>query len=197
MAARVVLIGGSSHTGKSTLARAIAERVGGRALSTDSLARHPGRPWRQPGEAVPDHVARHYGTLTTEALLASVLAHYDRMWPMVRELIRFHADDPAQDLLVLEGSALWPEAVAELDHPAVRAMWLTAEPALITRRMHAESGYEARDAEGRRLIDAFLARTLAYDAAMMEAVRRLRLPFVEAGEGETTEGLAARCLELF
>ena len=42
---RVILIGGSSHTGKSTAAREIAGRLGWSHLSTDSLARHPGRPW--------------------------------------------------------------------------------------------------------------------------------------------------------
>jgi hypothetical protein len=145
---------------------------------------------------VPDHVTEHYGTLTTDALLASVLAHYDRMWPMVRELIRFHADNLAQDRLVLEGSALWPEAVAPLLSRTAPGVWLTAPAGLIERRMKAESNYEARDTGGRALIDAFLARTLAYDAAMMAAVRRLRLPFVEVGEGETTEALMARCLEL-
>jgi hypothetical protein len=43
--ARVVLIGGTSNVGKSTLAQAVAERLGFEYLSTDGLARHPGRPW--------------------------------------------------------------------------------------------------------------------------------------------------------
>ena len=43
---RVVLIGGSSHVGKSTLSEALAARMGWERLSTDSLALHPGRPWK-------------------------------------------------------------------------------------------------------------------------------------------------------
>jgi 2-phosphoglycerate kinase len=46
--ARVVLIGGTSNVGKSTVAQAVAERLGFEYLSTDELARHPGRPWRTP-----------------------------------------------------------------------------------------------------------------------------------------------------
>ena len=41
---KLILIGGTSHTGKSTLARQLAEELGWNYLSTDQLARHPGRP---------------------------------------------------------------------------------------------------------------------------------------------------------
>lgn len=39
---RVVLIGGTSNVGKSTVAQVVAERLGFECLSTDGLARHPG-----------------------------------------------------------------------------------------------------------------------------------------------------------
>src|SRR5215468_118437 len=55
----VILIGGTSHTGKSTVAKRIAERLGAICVSTDSLARHPGRPWPAARE-VPPHVVEHY-----------------------------------------------------------------------------------------------------------------------------------------
>lgn len=40
-----ILIAGTSHVGKSTLAGLLSERLRCEAISTDSLARHPGRPW--------------------------------------------------------------------------------------------------------------------------------------------------------
>lgn len=40
---RVILIGGSSHVGKSTLAQYQAAKLGWNYRSTDKLARHPGR----------------------------------------------------------------------------------------------------------------------------------------------------------
>src|ERR1700689_1799826 len=114
---KVVLVGGTSHAGKSTLARTLAERLDGEARSTDQLARHPGRPWRQGEREVSPHVAEHYGGLEPEALLASVMRHYEAMWPWVRALIERRADDPASRPLVLEGSALLPSRVAELTRP--------------------------------------------------------------------------------
>ena len=176
---KVALIGGTSHAGKSTTARAVAAQLGGEAVSTDSLARHPGRPWPTPTWVVPDHVAEHYRTLTPDELIASVLAHYGRMWPMVRETIETRAADGDAAPLVLEGSALWPEFVAELDLPSVRAVWLTADDALFDARIRHESRYDEAQPAGRQLIESFAARTRLYNTAMLAHVRRLGLPLVE------------------
>ncbi|MEJ0066228.1 MAG: hypothetical protein WDM85_13100 [Caulobacteraceae bacterium] len=176
---RVALIGGTSHAGKSTTARAVAARLGGEAVSTDSLARHPGRPWPTPTWVVPDHVAEHYRTLTPDALLADVLAHYGRMWPMVRERIGARAADETAPPLVLEGSALWPQFVAGLDLPGVRAVWLTADDAVFDARIRRESRLDEANPASRRLIESFAARTRLYNTTMLAQVRELGLPLVE------------------
>jgi 2-phosphoglycerate kinase len=190
-ALRVALIGGTSHTGKSTTARVVAARLGGETVSTDKLARHPGRPWPTPTWVVPDHVAEHYRTLTPDELIASVLAHYGRMWPMVRESIEARVADATAAPLVLEGSALWPELVAEVDLPGVRAVWLTAADALVDARICSESRLEEADPAGRQLIESFAARTRLYNARMLTQVRRLGLPLVEVtaamSEGEVAD----------
>jgi 2-phosphoglycerate kinase len=175
---RVALIGGTSHAGKSTTARLVAARLGGEVISTDSLARHPGRPWPTPTWTPPDHVAEHYRTLTPDELLASVLDHYRRMWPMVRELIEARAADLDATPLVLEGSALWPELVADLDLPGVRAVWLTGDDELFDARICCESRLDAAEPDGRQLIERFAARTRLYNATMLAHVRRLGLPLV-------------------
>jgi 2-phosphoglycerate kinase len=191
---RVALIGGTSHAGKSTTARAVAARLGWETISTDSLARHPGRPWPTPTWVVPDHVAEHYATLTTDALIESVLAHYRRMWPMVRELIEARAADADAAPLVLEGSALWPELVAALDLPTVRAVWLTADDGLFDGRIRRESGFEAAGPAGRQLIESFAARTRRYNAMMMQVVKRAGQAFVTVTADMTEDDVADACL---
>lgn len=158
---RVVLIGGTSHTGKSTVARAVAERLGFDHRSTDGLARHPGRPWGN----VPAHVVGHYETLAVDELIRSVLDHYERLWPRIEELIteRAKGDGPG---LVLEGSALWPDRVAGLSVPHTEAVWLTADDAVLGARVR-ES---AREEERRHPVDKFLARSVRYQQLMVESV---------------------------
>src|SRR5687767_6850308 len=97
---RVILIGGSSHVGKSTLAQSLASELGWSYRSTDKLAKHPGRPWRTPPKTVPEHVAEHYLTLSVEELIADVIRHYrDNVWPLVEDIVTSHATNLSSDRL--------------------------------------------------------------------------------------------------
>ncbi|MFI7012368.1 hypothetical protein [Streptomyces sp. NPDC050145] len=168
---RVVLIGGTSHTGKSTVSRRVADRLGFVRRSTDGLARHPGRPWPTPDRPVPPHVDEHYRSLTVDELVESVLGHYGRLWPRIEELIA----ERAPDGLVLEGSALWPAQVARLVRPRVCAVWLSAGPQVLAARVHASSRYAHVPPHERVPIDRFLARTLRYQELMLDSLHRLGL----------------------
>ncbi|WP_199790129.1 AAA family ATPase [Streptomyces canus] len=181
------MIGGTSNTGKSTVAGAVAERLGCTQRSTDLLARHPGRPWRTPEREVPPRVADHYATLGVDELIESVLAHYERLWPRIEELVEAHAGGPG---LVLEGSALWPERVATLDAPHTAAVWLTAGEDVVRARIRAGGRYDEASEEERALMDKFLARSVRYQELMVEAVDRLGLPRVDVGNGMTVSEVA-------
>jgi 2-phosphoglycerate kinase len=191
---RVVLIGGTSNVGKSTVAQEVAERFGFDCLSTDRLARHPGRPWRTDGDEVPSHVADHYRDLTVDELISSVLSHYQRLWPEIEELVtaRVAGTHPG---LVLEGSALWPERVAELRVPHTGAVWLTADAALIRARVLAAAGYDQVSESKRRLVDKFLDRANRYQALMTADIERLGLVRIHVTDERSVAGIADEILE--
>lgn len=184
---RVVLIGGTSNVGKSAVGRAVAERLRFGYRATDLLARHPGRPWRTAERAVPPHVAGHYASLTPGELVASVLGHYERLWPRIEELIR------SADGLVLEGSALWPDRVAGLDAPGTDAVWLTAAPTVIRARIHAAGHYAEATPYERLLMDKFLTRTLRFQDLMLATVDPMNLPRIDTS-GRTVEKSAGAVL---
>jgi 2-phosphoglycerate kinase len=196
---RVVLIGGTSNVGKSTVARAVADSLGFECLSTDALARHPGRPWRTPGREVPTHVAEHYRSLTVDELITSVLDHYVRLWPRIEELITSRTTTSGAGAtvagLVLEGSALWPVRVAQLATPHTAAVWLTADETVLRARVHAAGRHDQASPEERALMDTFLSRTLRFQALMLEAVDRLDLDRIDTGSGRSVENLADAVLE--
>lgn len=192
---RVVLIGGTSNSGKSTLAGVVADRLGFDYQSTDGLARHPGRPWPTPAWDVPPHVDEHYRSLTVDELITSVLDHYQRLWPRIEELIAAHDRATTGGAgLVLEGSALWPGRVANLPLPHTAAVWLTADDSVLSARIHAASHYEQMPATNRHLIDKFLARTLKYQTLMLDAVTQLGLDQVDTSTGLPPEKLAEAVL---
>ncbi|WP_420000606.1 hypothetical protein [Streptomyces boninensis] len=187
----MVLIGGTSNVGKSTVGQVVAERLGFECLSTDGLARHPGRPWRTPEREVPAHVAEHYGSLTVDELITSVLGHYDRLWPRIEELITVRAtEDRGRTGLVLEGSALWPVRVAKLRIPRTAAVWLTTDDSVVRARVHAAGRYDTATDEEQVLMDKFLARTERYQTLMIDAVDKLSLDRIDAGGGRSATELA-------
>ncbi|MGW0417369.1 hypothetical protein [Streptomyces sp. NPDC003015] len=181
------MIGGTSNTGKSTVAGAIAGRLGFEHRSTDLLARHPGRPWRTPEREVPPHVAEHYATLGVDELIDSVLAHYERLWPRIEDLVQAHATGPG---LVLEGSALWPERVATLEVPHTAAVWLTAGEDVVRARIRTAGRYDEATDEERFLMDRFLARSVRYQELMLAAVDRLGLARVDIGKDMSVSEVA-------
>jgi gluconate kinase len=188
---RVILIGGTSNLGKSTLATALSRRLGWPQRSTDTLARHPGRPWPAELVAARPHVEEHYRTLDVDQLMTSVLTHYrSTIWPLAEALLS-ERDGP----LILEGSALLPELVVPLRLPGVSAIWLTGDDALIAARIHADSGYDEADAAGRALIDKFTARSQAFNTLTIAEVQRLGLAGVAVDETSTVEALADTCLK--
>src|SRR5438874_11499896 len=192
-ALRVILIGGTSNVGKSTLAQSISSKLGWHYVSTDTLARHPGRPWG----AVRPHVAEHYLSLSPDELIEDVLRHYRSMWPGIQSLIASHACDASAERLVLEGSALWPESVAELRLDGVAAVWLTADDRLFQERIYNSSAFEQATGSSKEMVEKFVARTRLYNQRMMEAVRRLSLPCLNVGETTSLEELTDETLKLF
>ena len=191
---RVILIGGTSHVGKSTVSELLAVSLGREHLSTDSLARHPGRPWKPAPEKVPAHVAEHYLSLSVDELVDDVLRHYRvNVWPMVEEIVASYSSDPASPGIVVEGSALWPELAAGLDFGKVAAIWLTASQEVLRQRIHEGSGYGSKSSREREMIDKFLQRTVAYDLRMVDSARKAGLVLLDVEESDVME-LTERCL---
>ena len=193
---RAILVGGTSHVGKSTLVESLGIELGWRRVSTDSLARHPGRPWRQQPEMVPDHVAEHYLSLSVDELLSDVLRHYRvNVWPKVEEIIDSCSNSATDAGVIVEGSALWPEFAIGLDFDRVAALWLTASKEVITDRIYGESRYHSKTGREKMMIDKFLERALAYDALMVEVAERHGLTLVDVLQSSPEE-LIGRCLSV-
>lgn len=190
MTKKVLMIGGTSHAGKSTLANALCDRFGWTYMSTDMLARHPGRPWPSGSGDVPPHVVDHYSTLTTEERMRSVIAHYRSLWPVIQDRIVSLLENTASgEGCVIEGSAVLPENAGRLVSARVGVFWMTASDDFLEHRIRSESCYTAVGADARVLIDNFIARTLAFNRWIMADVKRLGLPVVVVNEQTSTEGM--------
>lgn len=180
----IILISGTSHVGKSTLAGKLARTLGWKSLSTDSLARHPGRPW----PAVRREVAEFYEGLGAHTIHWFLKVHHENLWPRIRTEIE--AALQAGTPLVIEGAALRPEYVATLEPGRLSAVLLHADDAFLRARMLLESGHAEAAPRVARLIETFIERSLRDNRDLLDAARATGLRCVDAGVSGALETLA-------
>lgn len=192
---RLLLIGGASHVGKSTLAQCLASHLNWNCLSTDKLARHPGRPWRVGHKDSPSHVIRYYQLLAADELLQDTLRHYrENVWPTILNIVDFHTNDTSSKRIVMEGSALLPDLVETLDLDSISAIWLTASNGFLKRRIYCNSEYETKSSHEKLLIDKFLERNNLFNEQITETVHQLDLASLKVEDASTLESLKNICL---
>ncbi|MGI9450765.1 MAG: hypothetical protein ACR2QH_09045 [Geminicoccaceae bacterium] len=180
-----LLIAGTSHTGKSTLAMSIGEALGWSILSTDKLARHPGRPW----PTVLPPIAEYYARLTSETIYQFLLHHHQNMWPHIRRLIQDHRDNEIP--FVLEGSALRPEYIASQAAPETMIVCLHADHAFLRHRMYRQSGYEQLEQDHQAIVDKFIERSLRDNDENLSAARDHGLQCIDARDQEAVDRFRA------
>lgn len=185
-----ILIAGTSHVGKSTLAGLLSERLRCEAISTDSLARHPGRPW--PG--IPAPVEEYYSQLSAETIHWFLKIHHQNIWPLIRTMIdnRSGTGTPA----IFEGAALRPELISPLLGSTVAGVFLHAGNDFLLERMRSHAQYEDATADKRRIMDAFIERSLRENTDMLASAREHHVPVVDVTQPQAFEilltDLAAR-----
>lgn len=179
-----ILIGGTSHVGKSTLAGTLARSLSRELISTDALGRHPGRPW----PSVRLEVAEYYASLTDETIHWFLKVHHENMWPRIRQIIDNHRQR-AQPF-VLEGAALRPEYVAELEPGSVTAVFLYADDDFLRQRMLDEARRDERYEQKAGIINKFIERSLRENRDMLESARAADIRCIDVAVPGAVEAVA-------
>jgi 2-phosphoglycerate kinase len=180
-----ILIAGTSHMGKSTLAGLLSDRLGCEAISTDSLARHPGRPW--PG--IPAPVEEYYTQLSADTIHWFLKVHHQNIWPLIRSLIdnSCNTGNPA----IFEGAALRPEFISPLLGSAVTGVFLHAGNDFLLERMRSHARYDDATASQRFIMDAFIERSLRENTEMLASAQQHNVQVVDVTKPQALETLVA------
>ncbi len=184
-----LLIFGTSHAGESTLAKRIGKEVGWPVLSTDKMGRHPGRPWPN----VRKQVAEYYSKLSAETIYWFLRVHHENMWPHLRD--RISTASQSNSGCVIEGSALRPEFIADLQPSRTLTVGLHASNAFLRQRMEAESLYENQDMHTKQLIEKFIQRSLTDNDSIVEASKHHGLTLIDVSDPSSLGIEADRLIE--
>lgn len=172
-----VLVLGTSHVGKSTCAKALGGLLGCPVISTDSLGRHPGRPWT----GVPEPVLEFYRGLSTEAIHWFLRVHHENLRPLIRAVID---EARADGGFVLEGAALRPENLEGWGIAPTSAICLHATPDALRERILKNSDYSSLSEAVKTATDAFIARSLLENTTLLESAREKGIRLVDTTEAD-------------
>ena len=191
---KLLLVGGASHVGKSTLARSIAAHLNCNYSSTDKLARHPGRPWQPKLADIPKHVVEHYQLLSVDRLIEDVIDHYrENVWQLIEDIVLSNVNDSSSEQMVIEGSALLPELVANLKFDNISSIWLTASNEFLRQRIYQSSQYATKSRFEQMLIDKFCQRNCLLNDRIINDVDRLGLVSFNVEQASTSDELMNMC----
>lgn len=184
-----ILIAGTSHVGKSTFASRLRKALGWNLVSTDSLARHPGRPW----PTIRPAVAEYYSNLSPETIYWFLKVHHENMWPLVQQQIESFGHDGQH--FICEGTALRPEYLATLNASSTECICLYAEDDFLLSRMRSEAAYDRTERSLRHIIDKFIERSLRDNSELKASAQRNNIRLVNAADRIEVNELYERLLQ--
>lgn len=197
--ARVVLVGGPPMSGKSTVARMLAAKLGYSYLSADDLGEairavttkqsHPDlHPMAQ--YEYKDYYVQH----SIEELIANAIAEHHAIWPALEKVIRKHATwaEPA----TIEGWSLQPERVASLALPNVKSLWFISDESVLKKRITNDTRFYRGASDEETMINNYFSRCCWHNAQLKADVERLGMASVEVSFQTTPTQLIGKCLGL-
>lgn len=189
----VLLIGGPPGAGKTTLGRALAERLGWVSLTADDLITaaqgvttrdsHPGLWVMKTGDPY-----AYFTEATPEQLCADAERQHQAVWPAIEAVIRKRAR-MRNASLVIDGWSLLPERVAALELPTVHAAYIVIHEAELRKRERNNDDFFGPSSDPERMFENFLARSLWWNDTVAEATARLGLQCLEQDGTRSVESL--------
>lgn len=199
----VYWIGGGSGSGKSTIARRLADRYGMRLYDTDAVM--PDHARRMPVEQAPylgrfaamDMDERWVVRSPREMLDTFHWFHGEGFKLIVEDLLALPADRP----VVAEGFRLLPGLVRPLLTEVRHAVWLLPTPrfrqAVFDSRGGPAWGFLAKTGDPQRALQNLLQRDALFTDRLSEQTRHLGLYGLRVTSGGTEEHLARRVSAVF
>ncbi|MDF2712944.1 MAG: hypothetical protein K0R62_8596 [Nonomuraea muscovyensis] len=199
----VYWIGGGSGSGKSTIARRIADRYGMRVYDTDAVM--PDHARRMSVEQAPylgkfaamDMDERWVARSPREMLDTFHWFHGEGFKLIIDDLLALPADRP----VVAEGFRLLPGLVQPLLPEVGHAVWLLPTPqfrqAVFDSRGGPAWGFLAKTGDPQRALRNLLQRDALFTDRLTEQTRHLGLNGLRVASGDTEEDLARRVSAVF
>lgn len=194
---RVLLIGGSPMSGKTSTARALARLLDRVVVSTDDLG-EAARAVTPPAAHRALHAYAHadmqayYAGTPPDVLVEDARRAHVALWPAVEAVVRAHAAwaSPA----VIEGWAVLPDLVVRLPRETAACVWIGVPDDVLAARAGTDTDFLPAGPDRERAQAHFVARNVAFQRWVRERAAAVGVPWIDADGDESADGVAHRCL---
>ena len=189
---KVILIGGAPFSGKTTIARKIASMLDYSCISTDDI-----------GSAieaiVPEYFPKigfdyreYYIKHTVSELIEHAEKQHKKLWPAIENVIKNHAlwGDP----IVVEGWALHPENVLNLEYDNVKSIWLLADENLLEERVKKDKDFYSGASDEGKMITHYLQRSFHTNKEIENFANINKIDVIIINKDENTDDILKKCL---
>ena len=190
---KVILIGGSPMSGKTTLAMTLAARFDYACMSTDDI----GEIISTVADVNPmkgvDYRA-YYIRRSILDLVADTSRYHQAIRPAIDRLIETHSTWGTP--IIIEGWALYPGLTNTSDHPNTAAIWLVSDLDVLAQRLADNEAFSQRSADGEQMRANYLQRSIWHNAQISTAVLTAGADYIMVTRNLTADELAQKATEL-
>ena len=175
---KIYLIGGAPGAGKTTLATALAIKLGIRSLTIDDLVtavQAVTTPSTHPGLHLMWNTSHtdYFTNNSPHKLIADAKKQHEVAWPFIESVIQKYANQGIS--IVIDGWHLWPDCVAQLAVKNLWAGWIVIAPEVLEERERNNIAWVQGSTDPDRMLTNFLARSFWCNNAVKEQATSLKM----------------------
>lgn len=190
---KVILIGGSPMSGKTTLATKLAQRYEYNCISTDDI-----------GGILKTVVAinpigdmdyhKYYIKRSWEDLCRDTWQCHQKIWPAVKRLVKIHSEWGTP--IIIEGWALYPILFQNSVVENMKRIWLISDSDVLKNRLINAKEFILGASNADMMVEKYLQRSMWHNEKIYQQVIEIGDTYIKITKDLTEKNLVKRAIEL-
>lgn len=190
---KVILIGGTPFSGKTTIARKIASVLEYSCISTDDIGAAIKAIIPEYSPMTEIDYREYYIKHNVSELIEHTEKLHQKLWPAIENVIKAHSlwSNP----IVVEGWALRPEKVLNLEYNNVKSIWFLADEKLLEERVKKDKDFYLGASDEGKMITHYLQRSFHTNKEIENFSKVNKIDVIKISKCESSDFILKKCLK--